>query len=50
MGDYGRIKAMKSAANKMIDALSFADYVGVVTFNSEASSLYNLNFLAPAQV
>jgi len=49
MGDYGRIKAMKSAANKMIDALSFADYVGVVTFNSEASSLYNLNFLAPAQ-
>jgi len=49
MNDNGRLAAMKSATKKMIDSLSFADFVAVVLFNSEASSLKNLEFLAPAQ-
>jgi len=49
MSQNGRLESMKKAAIEMIDSLSFADYIGVVTFSSKAQTLYNLKFLAPAQ-
>ena len=33
MGLNGRLESMKTAAKKVVDAMTFADYVGVVVFN-----------------
>ena len=32
----------------MIDSLTFADYIGLVDFDSDARTMKGLNFLAPA--
>jgi uncharacterized protein YegL len=41
MEAYNRMALMKDAAKYVINTLSVADYVSVVTFNTEASSLTN---------
>jgi len=48
MGQYGRMQLLKKAAKQVIDSLTFADYIGLVDFDSEARTMKGLNFLAPA--
>jgi len=48
MGQYGRMQLLKKAAKQVIDSLTFADYIGLVDFDSEARTMKSLNFLAPA--
>lgn len=48
MGLHGRLESMKTAAKKVVDAMTFADYVGVVVFNDGAESMYGLTTLAKA--
>jgi len=43
-----RMALLKTAAKKIVDALSFADFFGLVDFDTEARTFNNLNFLAPA--
>jgi len=39
MGSYNRLNIMKDAAKYVINTLSVGDYVSVITFNTDASSL-----------
>ena len=48
MGMNGRLESMKTAAKKVVDAMTFADYVGVVAFDDQAESMYGLSTLAKA--
>lgn len=43
-----RMDLLKSAATQLVDSLGMADYMGLVTFNTEAKTFLDLNFLAPA--
>ena len=47
-GNVDRMQLLKTAAKKIVDALGFADYFGLVDFNRDARTFQNLNFLAPA--
>ena len=44
----GRLESMKTAAKKVVDAMTFADYVGVVAFDDQAESMHGLTTLAKA--
>ena len=44
----GRMALLKSAAKKIVDTLTFADYLGIVDFDDDARTMKNLNFIAPA--
>ena len=48
MGMNGRLESMKTAAKKVVDAMTFADYVGVVAFDDQAESMHGLTTLAKA--
>ena len=48
MGLHGRLESMKTAAKKVVDAMTFADYVGVVLFNDEAVSMNDYSILLNA--
>ena len=48
MMNSGRMELLKSAAKKIVDTLTFADYFGIVDFDSEARTMKDLNFIAPA--
>ena len=39
---------LKTAAKQVVDSLTFADYMGIVDFDSDARTMKGLNFLAPA--
>lgn len=41
MSSYDRLDIMKEAAIRVINTLGFADYVSVIQFNDEASTLYS---------
>jgi len=48
MTQSSRMTLLKKAASMMVDSLTMADYLGVVSFAAEAKTFLNLNFLAPA--
>ena len=48
MSNYNRIDMLKQAAKAVLDATTFADFIGIVEFNSYASTYADLTTLARA--
>jgi hypothetical protein len=42
------MRMLKDAAKVLVDAMTFADYIGVVDFDDAAKTFLDLTFMAPA--